>query len=214
MKYVVYTILFIVAFFLFCPRHGENTIHNLPLFAALVICIATALFVTVLRRVSMLYKIRKLITSKDMKIQRFSIIPNLLGTKGKFDITASLGKTKFNFQLLLRKRAYYRYHFEGTDKLEYYKTNRYLIIGSKRATRIVNITATDLVGKRKLPFCSEDNTVNVLIIDRSPSTLTDSVRREELHPGDLICSQVYYYDLKSFVDSVDTFISKSAGRPA
>ena len=209
MKIVLYLLAAFVGFVVFAPNIRAEKIDNLPLLITILVCIVLYFIIKAIRRSMLLVKLKKLLISKGMKITRFSILPNLSGSSEKYDISASLGETKFNFQFLLRKKKHYRYHFENFNRLEYFKSNRLVFKHTSRGATITNAIETNSAGRRTLSFKGDNDAVEVLIIDKAPGRITDSIKKEDLYSGDRICNKVYYYELKSFVNKIDEFISNN-----
>lgn len=204
MKYFVGIMLTFAALLTFLPSHYSNGIRNLPLLIAILSVFAGYHIIRAVRRTAALIKIRKHLVSEKMRIKHFCLVPNLLGIKNKYDIVAEDRSHTVNIVLLMRKRKGLRYHFERPDLLEYYTGFRSSIRATRYGASRVSIAqangydSTSLAGRRKLPFQDEavKGESNIIIIDRLPRCVTDSVSRHELSSGDTICGYLRLYIMK------------------
>lgn len=213
MKYVVYIILLIFGLRLFLPDEGENGIQSAHLLVFILLCALTYFAILGIRRCVTALKIKKLLETNKQRVKRFSVIPALFCKVGQYDIVAEGRRLTLNITLLMRKRSYYRYHFNGVSRLEMYtgtrngmRAGRYGI-SRVSVSRASNVDSTKCVGRRKLPFAESEssNTVDIIVMDRFPSSVTDSVNRYGLGNGDMICGQVRLFDmagLKAFLTEI------------
>ena len=197
MKYVLYTILGIIALLLFMPETGTTEIRNLPLLIALLVIIAALLLYQLIRRAAFIGKVKKALKNSGCEIIKTHFNPFASRLKGRYSVTFRKdGKTVCAI-LLIKKRKYQRYHFANIDYLEFYRSNR-VVFNSTRARGAVisNLVETKLVGKQKLTWDAAD--CNIVIFNKIPDHITDSKTKNPLGKGDKICgAETYIADITS-----------------
>lgn len=214
MKYLLYTALIFIAALTFLPGHGSTVPRNLPLLLFLIACVLLYLISHLINRIFTAYKIRHILKKNRFVIKCFSPLPKIFCVKGKYSIVADGKKNTLNILLIMRKSKYYRYHFERFDKLEYYVGSRNTFKGMRSGYRTVSIAQTNRAdttenkGARRLPF--EEKTskhrIDIVIMDKFPAAVTDSVNRLELGNGDKICGRVYLFDIDGFENRINDLI--------
>ena len=198
MKYVFYTILAIIALFLFLPTTGSNEIRNLPLLIALLVIIAGLVLWYLIRRAAFLQKVKKTLKKNGCEIIKTHFNPFAARLHGRYSVAFKSNGKIINALLLIRRRKYQRYHFERADYLEFYQSNRVVFRSIKsRGATISDLVETKLVGKQKLKW--EEADCNIIIFNKIPDHITDSKQKELLGKGDKVCgAETYIADLESF----------------
>lgn len=198
MKYVVYTILAIIAFFLFMPTTDGKEIRNLPLLIALLVIIAGFLLWQLIRRAVFMGKVKKTLKKSGCKIIKTHFNPFAARLHGRYSFTFKAKEKKVTAWLLIRRRKYQRYHFSDMENLEFYSSNRVVFNSTKiLGATISNLVETKRVGKQKLKWDKAD--CNIIIFDKIPDHITDSKQKELLGKGDKVCGgETYIADIESF----------------
>ena len=101
--------------------------------------------------------------------------------------------------LLSRKRKYQRYHFDSINKLEFYRSNRVVFNGGKaKGATSSKLVETNLVGKQTVKW-DDSAEIRMIVFDKLPSQITDSVKKENLGVGERICaSDICLFDRTAF----------------
>ena len=214
MKYLVYTALIFIGGLLFLPEHGKIVPRNLPLLLFLIACILLYFVLRAVKWAIAAYKVKRILKREHINIKHFSPVPFYLCPKGRYNIVADSRRSTLNIVLIMRKRKYLRYHFDSFDKLEYYVGGRNTFKGMRTGSRHVSIAQTNRVdttekkGIRKLPFegSPPKRHTDIIIINKFPHAVTDSVNRLELGNGDKICNRVYLYDISGFDQRIKEII--------
>ena len=198
MKYVVYTILAIIAFFLFMPTTDGKEIRNLPLLIALLVIIAGFLLWQLIRRAVFMGKVKKTLKKSGCDIIKTHFNPFATRLHGRYSFTFKAKEKKVTARLLIRRRKYQRYHFADMENLEFYSSNRVVFNSTKiLGATISNLVETKRVGKQKLKWDKAD--CNIIIFDKIPDHITDSKQKELLGKGDKVCGgETYIADIESF----------------
>ena len=198
MKYVVYTILAIIAFFLFMPTTDGKEIRNLPLLIALLVIIAGFLLRQLIRRAVFMGKVKKTLKKSGCEIIKTHFNPFAARLHGRYSFTFKAKEKKVTARLLIRRRKYQRYHFSDMENLEFYSSNRVVFNSTKiRGATISNLVETKRVGKQKLKWDKAD--CNIVIFDKIPDLITDSTQKVLLGNGDKVCGgETYIVDIESF----------------
>ena len=192
MKYIIYTIVGIIGFFLFVPLHGSSEIRNFPLFVLLVSLNLIAIMVRLFKYLILMTKAKKLLQQKGMRPTRIIFFPWLSRFHGRYSMMFQHEGKNVQIMFLSRKRKYQRYHFDGVHHLEFYNTNRVVFKGSKiRGATISNAIETNMVGKQKLKW-DETASIRVILFDKFPDIISDSVNKEALAAGDRIGNEDVY----------------------
>ena len=190
MKYFVGVVLVFVAALLFLPEVGTAEIRNLPLLLAILAIIVIHFAIKGVKHAVLAQKIRVALKNKGFEIEISSI----------FYTTAKKYALIYNVRTITRKNSYYSYYFKDENTLEFYKTNRLVVnaIKAKGATPTKH-TETRRVGLRR-KFKWAENGENILVIDKFPVYVTDSVRKEALGNGNKICGRISIYDYNGFCE--------------
>jgi len=206
MKYLVYAALVFVSMLIFLPKDGTLRPDNLPLLLFLISCFALYQLFRLTKRIILLNKMRKLLLEKGAVIHRFSP----LGIMGGCHLSAEKNGKTMHIVLLMHKHTRTHYHFESTGRVEYYKSNRlvYRAGGASGAT-ISREVETKRIGSRTFTWQNLSNPayLPVIVIDRQPSMVTDSVSNQPLAIGDAICKKVYWYNYASLAVNLDTLLA-------
>jgi hypothetical protein len=198
MKYVVYTILAIIAFLLFMPTTDGKEIRNLPLLIALLVIIAGFLLWQLIRRAVFMGKVKKTLKKSGCEIIKTHFNPFAARLRGRYSFTFKAKEKKVTARLLIRRRKYQRYHFADMENLEFYSSNRVVFNSTKiQGATISNLVETKRVGKQKLKWDKAD--CNIIIFDKIPDLITDSTQKELLGKGDKVCgTETYIADIEAF----------------
>lgn len=206
MKYIIYIILLLMGARLFLPDKGQTGIQNLPLLIFILSCVLLYFIILGVKRCVAAQRIKKLLEASKLRIKHFSVIPAVPCKSGRYDIVTEDRRLTLNIKLLMRKRSYYRYHFNGVSRLEMYTGTRNGVhIGRNGVNRVSvarasNVDTTNCVARRKLPFTNPPtpHTVDIIVMDKFPNAVTDSMSRYGLGNGDVICGQVRLFDMEGF----------------
>ena len=206
MKYLVYAALVFVGMLVFLPKDGTARPDNLPLLLFLLACFALYHLLRFAKRVILLCRMRKLLLAKGASIRKFSP----LSLPGRCDIIAEKGEKTLQIILLLHRSSRTQYHFETPTSVTYFKSNRLVYrAGGASGVTVSREVDTKRVGGRSFSWSnlSDEAVVPVLVIDRQPPLVTDSVHREPLSIGDAICKKVYWYNHASFAVNLDALLA-------
>ena len=120
----------------------------------------------------------------------------------KGNVIAENATEVLDIWFLIRKKSYYRYYFKDTNNIEIYKSSTAISKSSKRGTIARGEVYTRVVGRQRMthqPYETYKNIDSFVVFDKMPSSVADSVRREELGNGDKICSSnVVLLELEGF----------------
>lgn len=204
MKYVLYGIAFIVSFFLFVPLNGSSEIRNFPLFVLLVSLIVITILIRLLKYGILMSKAKKALQQMGMKHVQTYFLPWMSRFHGRYSMVFQQEGKNIQIVFLCKKKKYQRYHFERANQLEFYNTNRVVFKGSKiRGATISNEIETNMVGKQKLKW-NESADCRLILFDKLPEQVTDSINRDGLDAGDRICgSNTNICDWESLVNIFD-----------
>ena len=199
MKYVIYTILGIIAFLLFMPETGTTEIRNLPLLILVVAVIVGFLIYYLIRRAVFLKKVKKELKKNGCEIIKTHFNPFASRLKGRYSVTFRKDGKTICAILLIKKRKYQRYHFANIDYLEFYRSNRVVFNSTRtRGAIISDLVETKLVGKQKLSWDVAD--INIVVFNKIPDHITDSKTKNPLGKGDKICgTETYITDIDVFM---------------
>lgn len=203
MRYLFLVAILLIAGLLFLPSGAGTGIRNVPVLVALLVVMFVLLAFSVLK--AMLLKIR---TRRALRKAGFTIVGKSKSI-GRNRVFAEYAGTMYQILLLNKKRARVRYHFDGTDAIQFYrttapmyKTNR--VVGQY----VVGRAETSGAGKKRLRWLRQDAGVTgkrILLFDKMPGRITDSKNARDLGVGDPVCgSDVHVYDLPAFVTYLGT----------
>lgn len=204
MKCFVYVVLTLIAGFLFLPQTGTTEIRNKPI----LILILSICFIMILIRlftyVVLMVKTKKILKQNKIKLIQSRFLPLASSFHGQYSISFQYENKTVQVILISRKRKYQRYHFDSIDRLEFYRSNRVVFRSSKvKGATISNLVENNRVGKQKIKW-DHSAELRVILFDKLPDQITDSVRKEGLGAGDQICaSNVYILDLATFFDCMN-----------
>ena len=198
MKIFICAALSFIAMLLFLPRTGSSEIRNLPLLILILSLLVLSVLIRFLKYVILTAKVKKLLKQSGVTQVKIKFYPWASRFRGHYSLRFRHGSREVQLLLISRKRAYPRYHFDRTDRLEFYRANRIVFNGSKtRGATISRQVEVNRVGKQKLSWDTAAQT-RVILFDRLPGQITDSARREELGANDRICgSDVLILDWKT-----------------
>ena len=200
MKYVVYTILIFIAALLFLPESGSAEIRNLPILIFIVSIIIVLVLIRLIKHLVLMIKTIKLLKSRQITIIKVKFYPWALLFRGQYTIAYENDGKTVEIAMLLRKKSYSKYHFESADKLEFYRSNRVVFKSSNKSqgANITNIIEVKKVGTQRFRWIPTTET-RIILFDKLPSQIGDSVKRLPIEPGETICnSNLYVYDFKLF----------------
>ena len=210
MKFVIYSLLVFVLLLIGKPEPYEEGIQNIHIYVILLCLLAIYLIYRLIKRAVIAYKIRKALEKNRTRIRKFSVLPRSYGKRGTFDIVADGRNNTVNIVIIARKNKHTRYHFDSPALLEYYIGGRFQgsWLGHRRFVRQVGtVDNTKLVGKRRLPWREiDERDVNIIVFDKLPVAVSDSVSRETVCNGQKLCGKIYLYDFESFKANIDNLI--------
>jgi hypothetical protein len=206
MIYLFYAALIFIAGLLFLPTEIGSGPRNLPLLIALILLYLLYLTVRFIKYVLLVRKTEKLLKSHGYEVERVKIRPFSARFRGTYSLLAKKQGVSYSFFFLLRKHRGYRYHFESRERLEFYASNRLMIIGRGRfySHRTIMVQ-TRLAGKHRLDWQSpsEKSPTFILVMNQFPDVITDEKTFSgSLGNGDLICDTVHLYDFSGFSEAV------------
>ena len=137
MKYVLYTIAFVIGFFLFVPLHGDAEIRHFPLLVLIVSLALLAALIRLGRYGVLMAKNQKLLRQRGMKPTKIRFLPWASWFHGRYSMMFQHEGKNVQIIFLCVKKNNQLYHFEKNDKLEIY-----------RAIRAVTISPPDSRTKR------------------------------------------------------------------
>ena len=202
MKYVVYTIIGIIAIFLFMPTTDGRQIRNLPLLIVIIAIIVGLLIYRLIRRAAFMGKVKKVLKNSECEIIKTHFNPFAAGLKGRYSVTFNKDGKTICATLLMKKRKYQRYHFESLERLEFYSSNRAVFNSIKtRGAVISNLVETKLVGNQRLAW--DEAYVNLVVFNKIPDHITDSKTKNLLGKGDKICgTETYIADVEHLMQMI------------
>lgn len=198
MKYVFYSILAIIALFLFLPTTGSNVIRNLPLLISLFVIIAGLVLWYLIRRAAFLQKVKKTLKKNGCEIIKTHFNPFAARLHGRYSVTFKINDKIICARLLIKQIKYQRYHFESAELIEFYRSNRVVFQSTKvRGATISDLVETQKVGRQPLKWEKAD--CNIIIFNKIPDHITDSAQKNLLGKGDRVCeTETYIADIESF----------------
>ena len=197
MKYIIYTILAIFGLALFLPEPGTTEIRNLPIFIAVIACIAIYVIYRTIRLALLMRKIKNAIKSAKMSPQKAR-----LGMGNGYVIAKRNGENVL-IRFLVRKRKFCRHHFASENVIEYYKTSAAMVRSSKIGTFAKGAAETRKVGEIQLCDMPKgfEFSKSFIVIDRMPDTVTDYKLKGGLFDGDFVGdSGVIFISAQKFIE--------------
>ena len=182
MKYIIYTILAVFGLALFLPEPGTTEIRNLPIFIAVIACIAIYVIYRTIRLALLMRKIKNAIKSAKMSPQKAR-----LGMGNGYVIAKRNGENVL-IRFLVRKRKFCRHHFASENVIEYYKTSAAMVRSSKIGTFAKGAAETRKVGEIQLCDMPKgfEFSKSFIVIDNMPDTVTDYKLKGGLFDGDFV----------------------------
>ena len=204
MKYFVYVVLVILGGFLFLPQTGTSEIRNPWLLILILSLVVISILIRLLKYILLMAKTKKLLKQNEKKVLQIRFLPLASLFRGHYSITFECEDKIAQIILISRKRNYLRYHFDSINRLEFYQSNRVVFKNTKvYGATISNLVETQRVGKQRIKWNDSAN-IRMIVFDRLPGQMTDSVKAECLGAGDRICgSDVYVLDWASFKHKLD-----------
>ncbi|MBQ8351394.1 MAG: hypothetical protein IJY20_05060 [Clostridia bacterium] len=220
MRYVLITALAFVALILFLPAQGSMLPRNLPLLATLLALLALCAIITVARHIILLWKAKQLCKQRGMTIDssrlclvRGHLHGRLVGhmeVKHKNPTVTVRDEKRYCILFLVRRRSYWRYHFELPERLEFYRSHRVATRVNRVSYHIARDTTTQPAGRQRLSWGKDGQEADakLIVMNKLPLTVSDSNSRQELSNGDEICaSGTYLYDFTVFPKALDRLLS-------
>ena len=162
MKYVVYVILAVIAFLLFFPTTDSNQIRNLPILIAIIVIAAGFVIFALIRRIVLLQKAKMAIKKSGCEIIRVCFNPFAERLHGRYSVAFKINGKTICARLLIKQIKYQRYHFESSELIEFYRSNRVVF----QSTKVRGATVSDLVETKKVgrqPLKWEKADCNIII---------------------------------------------------
>ena len=202
MKYIIYCLLVLVSGWLFLPKSGSTELRNVPVLITILCLVILYLAYKHIKLLSFATKVKKELKQRGIKVQKTRLYFQ------KCYIVAESDTDRFDICLVSVKNRYYRYHFANAENIEIYKSTSAITKSSKRGTVAQGATYSRLVRKQKIQFESNntDKKANcILVMNKYPYSVTDSIKREELDNGECVCSSnVTLFDLKGFSKFIES----------
>ena len=196
MKYVVYFILFFIAFLLFVPETGSTEIRNPELLMAIAAIILIMLIFKLIKLAVFAGKAKKALRENKYEIKK-----SRLGI-GKVYIVAENHKETLEICILMRKKSYYKYHFANENRVELYKTTVGAVRSGRDIAKVTKSAEVKLAGIIRIAPTKIENAKRFIVFDKFPTTASDTVNRS-LNIGDTVTeSEISVFDLKSFIESI------------
>lgn len=210
MKYLIYLILTFIGGLLFLPQTGSTQIRNIPLLLVILFSILGVVIIRVLKYIILMFKTKRYLNQKGFKCVKFLFFPLGSMLHGRYNMTFRSETEELNIVFLVKKKKYQHYFFKDINSIEFYRSNRVVFNNIKAyGATISKLVETKLVGKQKIKWQHYDmsfNRKNILLFDKLPFKISDSVKKEELYNGDRICcSNIYLYDLKGLQRTENIF---------
>ncbi len=204
MKYLVYFNLLLIAGFLFLPQTGTTEIRNKPLLIFVICLIVIWILIRFFKYVLLMVKARRLLKQNKKKVIKTRFFPWASLFHGQYSITFQSENEIAQIILISKKRKYQRYHFDSINQLEFYRANRVVFRSSRvRGATISNLVEINQVGKQRLKW-DDTAKMRMIVFDKYPDFITDSIKKENLGTGDLICdSDVSIFDWDSLCNHIN-----------
>ena len=210
MKYIVCLILVFIGGMLFLPRTGSTQIRNIPLLFVILFFILVIFMIGIFKYMVLMVKAKRILNQKGFKCVKFFFFPFGAMLHGRYNIIFQSEKKELNIVFLVKKKKYQNYFFKDINNVEFYRSNRVVFNNIKaHGATISKAVETKSVGKQKIKWKQYDmglNGTNILLFDKLPFKISDSVKKEELGNGDRICSSnVYLFDLNGLQNTEHIF---------
>jgi len=200
MKYFVYVALAFIAGFLFLPAMGTTEIRNLPLLLFILSLILLFILIRFFQYALLVVKTKKQLKKIGIHHIKIKFFPWNSFFHGHYSVTFPHKNQVAQIVLLSRKRKYQRYHFDSIKKLEFYRSNRVVFKAAlPKGATVSKLVETKLVGKQRLKW-DDAAEIRIILFDKLPVRMTDSVKKEDLGVGEKICnSNISILDFATFV---------------
>ena len=196
MKYVVYFMLFFIAFLLFVPETGGTEIRNQELLWAIAAVIFIVLIIKFCKLAGLASKVKK-----SLKENKYQIKSTRFGI-GKVYITAENHKETLDICLLRRKKGYLKYHFVDASHIELYKTTVIAVRTGRDIAKVSKYSEVKNAGSILIAPPKSDSAKRFIVFDKFPTTVSDTVNRSIQLGDKIIESDVAVFDFKSFIESI------------
>ena len=195
MKYLIYMSLIFICGLLFLPQSGSEQIRNVPLLLIIVLFVFTIFIIKILKYILLMYKTNRVLKEIGFKCIKFFVFPLCSTPRMIFE----KGNEKLNIILLVRKKKHIHYFFKDPNHIEFYKSNRIILNNIKAyGATVSKLVETKLIGKQTIRWNHhfvDSNNICILLFDKLPANVTDSVKTQGLGNGDRICnSNINLYD--------------------
>ena len=196
----------IFSFVLFLPKETGAPIRNLPLLIAVLVLVFILLLIRFLKYVALMLGAKRILHEKGFQAVKCHINPFVCRLRGRYMMTFQRNHEKLDVLFLVRRWRYPHYFFDAVNRIEFYVAHRMVYPGGKtRGVVMARQSEVYPAGRRELAWKSMPK--GILLFDKLPNKVTDSVRKEELGCGDAICaSEVRLYDLNGLKRKTDFFI--------
>ena len=201
MKIFIYMVLAILAGACFLPKKWGAPIRNLPVFLAVLSLISLLLLIRLIKYLLLLRRAKQIMREKGFGCVKVVFNPFSCMLHGQYGMTFQRKHERLNVLLLVRKKRYPHYYFEDDNHVVFYSSHRMIFPSIKsKGVAMANASEKQLMGKRRIKWSHPHQSPDckrILLFDRLPNKVTDSIKRQELGNGDTVCnSDVRLYDLK------------------
>lgn len=201
MKYLLYCLIVLVVFGVFLPNGITGGLHNSYLLIILVALGVLILAIKCTKYICFCMSIKRELIRKGYAILKYSITPMFLKYGKSKHIIVKKGEKIINIIPVYVSKRYLTYYFDNIYKLELYKSTRLTIRPRVRQANIISgHIETRKISTKKLRWLDNttENGTKMLIFNKYPSLVKDSLHSEGLSNGDKILDEVYLFDLKGF----------------
>lgn len=188
MKWVAYIALVLVAGALFLPESGSIQIRNLPILLGLIGIVVVLYLFRISRYVFFMMKAKKMMEKNGLRLRKTRFNPLFSMLRGGYSMSFRGKKSDVHITFMVAR--YPHYFFENVNLVKFYKHKALVIAGGHNKSLHTVSGENKLVGKQKLLWADGvemPHNMNILLFNRFPAKVTDSVKRQELGNGDSIC---------------------------
>lgn len=196
--YILYCLIAITFLGIFLPDGVGGGLHNVPLFITLVLILVLILLVRLIKYLKVFSKAKKLLRDKGYTVLKCSVLPTRLRREKNCHIVAEKDGKTVRIYVEKPKKSYLTYHFVSEGIAEIYKFTRLTIKpGMWQANIISKKLDKKKVGTRQFVWSDTEleNDICMVLFNKLPDFITDSVSEETLYNGSKICKKVYLFDL-------------------
>lgn len=204
--YILFSLIVVVATGIFLPDGISGGVKNLPYLFILLSILVIALSIKLFKYLRFFWTAKKHLKKNGYQLIYCSCLPFLLRKEKEYNILAKKGEGLVKILIINVKKSYLTYHFEGINKIEFYKSTRLTIKPDVRQANIISPTVTTQKVGEKTLFWSENEAENekrILLFNRFPNLVKDAMHSEGLGNGDKIMSEIYIYNLDGFLRKVN-----------